>query len=242
MLMKRVFSVVLGILCVLTFAGRTFADVSGVDVMISPENTLVMKLIHEDYFPGGINAYIGGYKLTYSGDEAAGYHLGDIGYCIEMQFSSSQKQPYSVIDLWKAPVPYGPDGLAMGQQKAAYIEAFWGQHFGSVSDSVSNAAFQLAVWEIVFEEPLNWDVAGGSIYTTGGSTASANARDLASTWLNEYDPDGPRQPLAALSNSSYQDYVVAVPLPGSLVLVGIGLGAVGVAVRMRRGGKLAVES
>jgi len=240
--MKRFSGGVLGFLCVLAVAGQAVADVSKIDVDIDTDNTLVMKLFHEDYFPGGINAYIGGYGLTYSGDDAISKNLGNLGFCIEMQLSSNQKKTYSIVNLWEAPVPYGPDGLAIQQQKAAYIEAFWGQHFNSITDSMSNAAFQLGVWEIVFEEPLNWDVAGGAIYTTCGSTAGANARNLAATWLNQFDPDGTRQPLAALTNKNYQDYVVAVPLPGSLVLVGIGLGIFGIAMRIRKSRELAVEN
>lgn len=231
--MKMALNALGGILLVSSLVATATADMYDFEVGIRTENTLTMKLFHDEHFPSGINAHVGGYQLTYRGNEESFNHLGTTGYCIEMQLTSNNMQPYKIVNLHEAPAPNGPGGLAMGQLKAGYLEALWGQYFSSVTDSVSNAAFQLAVWEIVHEDPYSWDVTSGSIFTAGGHSAGQSARNLATLWLGEFDPYGPRQSLTALSNQSFQDFVVVVPLPGTFVLASIGLGTIGLAKHIR---------
>jgi hypothetical protein len=165
---------------------------------------------------------------------------GDIrtwGFCIEMQDSPNSFKPYNLLDLDNAPVNKGPpdDGVrvVMGATKANYIRELWAAHIGEVTTNIKAAAFQAAVWEIVYEDKQAWDVdawdssnlANESSFKLAGN---ATVISTAQTWLDNLTGSGPRQNnLVALSAKDYQDYVVEVPAPGAILLGMMGLGLVG---------------
>jgi hypothetical protein len=152
------------------------------------------------------------------------------GFCIEMQGSTTANVLYNVLDLEAAPINQGPGGLPMGITKADYIRELWALHIGDATTNNGAAAFQAAVWEIVYEDKLAWNVKThdttdtmNSFKIDGNDTVEA----LANTWLGQLDGSGPLAYLGALSNASYQDYVVQIPAPGAVVLGVLGLGLIG---------------
>jgi hypothetical protein len=116
-------------------------------------------------------------------------------------------------------------------------------NFGVFDDPVLSAAFQVAVWEVVFDTDLNLSGLnnddGSNFLWTGGTDASVFKK--ANEWLtNVADYQGTNYQnwnLYKFTSGGYQDYVSAtygtnVPEPGPLALFGIGLA--GLALRRKR--------
>ncbi|HET6429667.1 MAG TPA: hypothetical protein VFJ30_14715 [Phycisphaerae bacterium] len=239
--MKRTIAItVLSALIMSTAALADFGTIQLKEVNVSPGTTLT---IYARNFTGGIGAYVGQYNFDikpYTADPgitgipgittAGG--LPEWGFCIEMQLSSSSYRAYSIIDLEDAPVNAGPGGLAMGSTKASAIGELWSAHIADAKTNVGAAAFQLAVWEIIYEDKLAWNVKtrddtdkSNTFMATGNDTV----RNLANTWLNEVaSNDLPIAPnLVAYSRGDTQDYMVQVPAPGAVLLGSMGLALVG---------------
>ena len=160
--------------------------------------------------------------------------------CVEPQtVSVGGTYTYTVVDPAEVPVPKGPGDQGqgpMGTTKADYLREFWALAFPGVVDNVTGAAFQLGVWEIVFEDlpasvPTGWDVKVGqfSANQTGGNADLAIAQ--ANAWLGLVDGTGPMATLYGLTHPTAQDFIVS-PEPTTLAL--LGLGAAGFLVRRRR--------
>ncbi len=118
-------------------------------------------------------------------------------------------------------------------------------NFGVFSNDVLSAAFQVAVWEVVFDSGLS--LSGGGFQWTGVSsdvsTAASNMLAQVSSYAgtdyqnwNLYKFTSPATNCTA-NCGGFQDYVSAtygtnVPEPGPLALFGIGLA--GLALRRKR--------
>ena len=198
-------------------------------------------------FTGGVGGVLAGrYNFDINGGSPSGIpgitswtQLPEWGFCIEMQYSTGGYQPYTIKNLQDAPLTGGIGGLPMGTTKANYIRELWANHIANVPGNNTNAAaFQLAVWEIVYENnaagPGLWNVKSTSGAADTGFRAVGNtaALDLANTWLGQLDGQGLASGLYAYSNTNYQDYVFQVPVPAAALLGFLGLSAAG--LRLRR--------
>jgi PEP-CTERM motif len=147
-------------------------------------------------------------------------------WCAELTqtFSFGDPQPYSVSIFTNT--------------KLSQLFTEVGGSAAATSTTVSSAAFQLAIWEILFEGNTTnpYSLSTGNFSATG----DAAALDMANTWLADLDQFQASTTLILLSNRSHQDFItdtmppgLLVPEPGSLPLLGVGILAVMIAVRRR---------
>jgi len=185
----------------------------------------------------GAQVYAGAYMLNKTADTGIGNTWSNgllPAFCIELHEPVPKTTAtYDVI---------APDnnyntylGEALGNEKANYLRELWSRYYdeawssgGSYTDreNDSAAAFATAVWEIIYEDlptsAADYDVtvdgtAGiGGFAATGIDTATANA------WLQSLDGTGGKADLLVLTNAGGQNFLVAVPEPTTLMLLGLG--------------------
>jgi hypothetical protein len=187
----------------------------------------------------GIPSYAGVYMLekSYGTNEGKLWDNGPIGaFCIEWaELTSSDTLTYDVIMPEEGPLPTTLLGSAMGSTKAKYLQELWGRYFDSswmgdgpftYEQNNKAAAFGAAVWEIVHEDlpmtPAGWDVTVDGTVGIGGFRADYLDATAANNMLHSLDGTGPMAELRVFSYNGKQDYIVAVPEPATIALLGLG--------------------
>jgi len=185
----------------------------------------------------GLNGYGGVYML----DKTAGTGQGNLwpdgligGFCIELhQWAPSTTIKYDVVALEEVNNSFM--GSSLGTAKADYLAELWGRFYNpdwadggpySSEEKSKAEAFAAAVWEIVYEDmptsPLNWDVTVDSSGGTHGFFALNCDTATANSWLHALDGTGPKAELLAFVNQGKQDFIVQVPEPATVCLLGLG--------------------
>ncbi len=156
------------------------------------------------------------------------------GFCIELHEPAPHNTyTYDVVMPENAYNSY--IGETLGAQKADYLRELWGRFFdpawasgGPYSTGQNSAAeaFAAAVWEIIYEDlpasPLQWDVAVDGTACSGGFRAEGFDAALANSWLHSLTGCGPKADLRVFVYDGQQDYIVEVPEPATIALLGFG--------------------
>jgi len=153
-------------------------------------------------------------------------------FCIELTqyISTGQERTYTThSDLTDAP---RTDGVVLSDTKVDKLEHFWGQYRDQVVDSDTASAFQVSIWEIVYDGDgaLDLDYGQGS-FAVSSHSSYADTKGIASGWLAGLDLNGPTANLMALANRCRQDQITEVPTPGAAAA---GLALLGLTLRRRR--------
>jgi hypothetical protein len=156
------------------------------------------------------------------------------GFCIELdETAPTSTHTYQVMmpeDAFN-----NITGQTMGTTKANYLRELWAKYYdnswaaGGVYTAQQHAsaeAFAAAVWEIVYEDlptsPLGWDVTIDGTSGARGFAAEYLDSDTANKWLHNLTGSGPKADLRVFVNQGQQDYLVAVPEPATVMLLGLG--------------------
>lgn len=187
-------------------------------------------------YPGGTFSAAPG---PYFWSTSPGAPASMITFCGELSQHISQGHTY---DFQVSPVNTAPGttGAALQSLFAGHFDSAWAAP--TFTGSLESRAFQLAVWEIVYDGPAGLHLGDGNFTSTGGDLMSlATPGGLAQSWLTSLTTAtatnllaGPGQnwQLVWLTNSSAQDQLalipaaaVSTPAPATLAVWVVGLGA-----------------
>ncbi len=200
-------------IAILTMAGAApaWADDVSFSGFAHGSQTVDIKLVSPDV-PVAESVQAGGFSTVRNGGPSF------VSYCVDV---------YQTIGFGDA--PYGDYSVATGSHVFANSSAavdlakLFGVA-GVVDNAVSEAAFQIAVWEIAYEKSGAYGLAGGSATFTGGSADASGALKLASQWLDALPGAGPGSAFGVLDSPTHQDLIFApVPEPSTVFLMVAGM-------------------
>jgi hypothetical protein len=190
------------------------------DVITYPVDVKGMGLYDEvqiTYGPAGLwndNVYAGQILVNYKSQDYA-------SYCVDVfQYAGDG----SVTEV-------SPSTLAHGDLAAWLFETYG----PTVTDGTQAAALQVAIWEVLYENPSNgYDVLHGTFNVTIDGQANQVAQDMLASLPGSHTP---LWSTIVLQSDYYQDLMIsgaggtgAVPEPGTIALLAFG----GAAVALRR--------
>ncbi len=204
-----------------------------------------------DVYGGGYagqSVYTGVYMLEKSSGTGAGtfWDNGPIAaFCVELDEPSSNVT--STYDVESVSDAY--NGLlneSLGMDRSNYLSELWGRYYDpswagdgpfTLDQNGSAAAFAAAVWEIVYEDlpatTFDWDVTADGTPGIPGFAIDSVDSSVANAWLASLNGNGPMAELAVFTNDGNQNYLVAVPEPTTMLLLGVG-GVLGAMRRKKR--------
>ena len=157
----------------------------------------------------------GGFKGTWNGSPIQ-FWCAELG----QSFSFNPNPGYN----YTASIPNDAAYTAIGQ---LFHEAY----AMALVDTDHSAAFQLAIWEILFNGDLSsLNLATGAFKVTDDH-GNHNAVAIAQAWLADLGNFSDNYTITKLSNEVHQDFLM--PEPGSLALIGIALAAMLLIARRR---------
>ena len=210
--------------------GATVATVLGAASLASADSLATKKWVApppQTFGLIGVNHMVptGGFEGTWNSEDIT-------FWCIELTQYFSLGTTYTNN--------YSPS--APSDEVFTLLGQLFHEAYGSAkSDSMHSAAFQLAIWEIVYDH-ANLNLGGGAFYVTN-SNGHGDTVDLANDWLAHLGDYTDNYTLIRLHSQSNQDFVTYgtpvlrqnfVPEPAPFTLLGAAMLAMWIAVRRRR--------
>jgi hypothetical protein len=153
------------------------------------------------------NVVAGYYNLKIDGID--GWKPEDIfkSFCVDVFDNVPNTNPstYNLVSLDEVPKKIaGP----MGGDRATRLKKLWANYYLTNFTNQQAAAFQLAVWEIVYDDSLNLK---GGFFTV--NSAGSGTIDLAQGWLDNLSNLSNEANISAVTSNTYQDFVAPSPVP-----------------------------
>jgi hypothetical protein len=226
-------------------ADTVVAKLNGVQYAGSGYTTLDLTLGSNVYK----NAIAGPQMWQQTGGTLALPSVNFLTYCVEITQDVMLTNPATSytfytgsIDTAPTPGDMVPGGPGMGLPKSVLIQELWARHYGDVTDATSGAAFQVAIWDIVYDADFN--LGAGNFKASG----NLNVTNLAATWLTDVNTNATPYTtpnLIGLKSDSAQDQITlglppvgappVTPLPSTAAGAALLLGGAMVARSRRRG-------
>jgi hypothetical protein len=192
------------------------------------------------FWGGGHNGNVimgGVYQLNKTNSTGIGdtWHNGLVpGFCMEIH-EPAPETTHTYTVMMPDDVYNSYTGEVLGVTKANYLRELWARFYdpawaagGTYTEQQNRAAeaFAAAVWEIVYEKlpvsPAAWDVTVDGTIGLGGFRAEELDFETANKWLHNLTGSGPKADLLAFVHDGQQNYLVAVPEPATILLLGLG--------------------
>jgi hypothetical protein len=174
------------------------------------------------------NLFVG--QLVHRMDVLGSGYRDFVTYCIDLTQTAGDGQ-FNLVNLRDAPVtnPAPSDKWQLGKDQVRALNSLYHSSFAAADTNNEAAAFQAAVWEIVFD----WASVAGGTFTAGDSTNLTSGvvrinNNISNSYFTQYlnaavAEGNTRNILAAIVSGSKQDQLVVVPLPGAGALAGAGM-------------------
>ena len=231
-----------------TIATAVLAALAVAPMSLTTAHANTVDVVHDGFGASSWTTFYGAWQYgnevaagVYNLDKTADTGLGNTwsngsipAFCIELQeVAPDTTHTYQVTmpeDVYNSVT-----GTAMGTTKANYLRELWARYYdnawaggGTLTTQQHEAAeaFAAAVWEIVYEDlptsPLGWDVRLDGTAGQRGFWAESLDADTANKWLHDLTGSGPKADLRAFVCDGQQDYLVVVPEPATVMLLGLG--------------------
>ena len=183
--------------------------------------------------PLSLRTEAGGFATTVNGESF-------LTFCVDLYEWTSFGTLYTDYSL----VPEATHRFANARANTDIAKLF--TTAGTLTNSVQQAAFQIAVWEIAYEAAGAYNRGTGAAVFSGGTARTSGALNLATTWLNALPGQTRQANLIVLESAAvgrvagHQDLVAAAPVtvsavpePSTYALLATGLMGIGFMSRRR---------
>ncbi len=229
----------------------TALAIAGLSLATQTARANTVDIVHTEHGAGGTffftgagydffdfaEANAGVYMLNKTADSGIGNTWPNAllpGFCIELE-EPAPTSTYTYQVMMPEDAYSSTTGQTLGTTKANYIRELWARYYDNswgttgvhtAAQNTAAEAFAAAIWEIVYEDlpvsPLGWDITADGTAGIRGFRAEELDTALVNTWLHSLTGIGPKADLRVFVNQGQQDYLVAVPEPATVLLLGLG--------------------